>query len=96
LEASVDLALATLPSGEEAPGNRWIEGWVALRARLDVMTKKKILALARNSSVIVNPVASFCPGSPVSSFHFDYTYQFQNVDPNVMDSETPRKGICKT
>jgi hypothetical protein len=45
-------------SGEKAPSTHWIEGWINLRACLDVMTKIKIPARTGNQTMIIHPAAS--------------------------------------
>jgi hypothetical protein len=46
-------------SRERAPGTHWIGGWVGSRADLEVVVKRKILSLRRESNLrtpIVQPI----------------------------------------
>jgi hypothetical protein len=43
--------------GERAPGSHWIEGWVGLRAGLDIVELRKVSYPAWNRTSAVRPVA---------------------------------------
>jgi hypothetical protein len=62
MEASGQLnAPAASPPRKEPPGTHWIGGWVGPRAVLDVVVKRKIPSLRRESNPrtpIVQPLAS--------------------------------------
>jgi len=41
---------SALPSRKQPPGTCWIGGWMGSRASLDVMVKRKISSLCRDSN----------------------------------------------
>jgi hypothetical protein len=45
------------PSGETAPGTHYIRGWVDTKSGLDIMEKRKPLALAGIRTPSVQPLA---------------------------------------